>query len=99
MKDTAQVHAQDGVSGQSLIRSAGGVYCMGTSFNIVAYGTQRERLESAIADALREAKRLDELLSNFRPESELSRVNQLGTRGPMTLSSELFQFKVRRGLW
>jgi thiamine biosynthesis lipoprotein len=92
MKDTAQVHARDGVSGQSFMRSAGGVYCMGTSFNIVAYGTQRERLESAIADALREAKRLDELLSNFRPESELSRVNQLGTRGPMTLSSELFQF-------
>ena len=37
-----------------------------------------------LADAPFEAKRLDELLSNFRPESELSRVNQLGTRGPMT---------------
>jgi thiamine biosynthesis lipoprotein len=92
MKDTAQVHARDGVSGQSFMRSAGGVYCMGTSFNIVAYGTQRERLESAIADALREAQRLDGLLSNYLPESELSRVNRLGTRGPMTLSSELFQF-------
>jgi len=74
------------------MRSVGGIYCMGTSFDIVAYGSQRERLESAIADALGEAKRLDGLLSNYRPESELSRVNRLGSRGPMTLSSELFQF-------
>ena len=74
------------------MRSVGGIYCMGTSFDIVAYGSQRERLESAIAHALGEAKRLDGLLSNYRPESELSRVNRLGSRGPMTLSSELFQF-------
>jgi thiamine biosynthesis lipoprotein len=74
------------------MRSAGGVYCMGTSFNIVAYGTERERLDSAIADALSEAKRLDGLLSNYLLEGELSRVNQLGTRGSMTLSSDLFQF-------
>jgi thiamine biosynthesis lipoprotein len=74
------------------MRSEGDVYCMGTSFRIVAYGTRREPLESAIADALREAKRLDLLLSNFREESELSQVNRLGTQGPMMLSSEFFQF-------
>jgi thiamine biosynthesis lipoprotein len=74
------------------MRSVGSNYCMGTSFDIVAYGARLEPLASAIADALREAKRIDALLSNFRPESELSRVNQLGTRGPMTLSSEFFQF-------
>ena len=82
----------DEVSGDPLIRSAGGIYCMGTSFDIAAYGTHRERLELAIADALKEAKHLDCLLSNYRPESELSRVNRLGSRGPMTLSNELFQF-------
>ncbi len=74
------------------MRSVGSVYCMGTSFNIVAYGTRRERLESAIADALREANRLDGVLSNYRPESELSQVNRLAARGCMTLSRELFQF-------
>jgi FAD:protein FMN transferase len=87
-----QIHCQDGFSGQSLRRCVGGIYCMGTNFNIVAYGTQREGLDWAIAAALREAKRLDGLLSNYRPESELSRVNRLGARGCMTLSSELFQF-------
>jgi FAD:protein FMN transferase len=75
-----------------LIRSAGGVYCMGTSFDIVAYGTRRERLESAITDALGEVKRLDLLLSNYRPESELSRVNRFGGQNAVTLSSEFFHF-------
>lgn len=76
----------------SLIRSETGIHCMGTIFNVVAYGTQREHLETAIAEAFRETKRLDGLLSNYRPESELSRVNQLGSRGPVTISRELFQF-------
>lgn len=65
---------------------------MGTSFDIVAYGTRRKRVESAITDALREVKRLDLLLSNYRPESELSRVNRLGSQNAIPLSSEFFQF-------
>lgn len=65
---------------------------MGTNFDIIAYGTERERLESAIADALREAKRVDGLLSNYRPESELSRLNRLASANAMTVSSEFFQF-------
>lgn len=92
MKHKAQVQAGDGGSGQSPIRLAHGIYCMGTSFDIVGYGAQREQLESAIAGALTEAKRLEELLSNYRPESELSRVNRLSTQDCMILSSELFQF-------
>jgi FAD:protein FMN transferase len=97
MKQHAMKHGEkftpsNEVSGETLIRSVGGVYCMGTSFDIVAYGTRRERLESAITDALREVKRLDLLLSNYRPESELSRVNRFGSQNAMTLSSEFFQF-------
>ena len=75
-----------------LVRAEGRAYCMGTIFNIVAYGTQREHLESAITGALGEAGRLDEMLSNYRPESELSRVNCLGSQGPVKVSSEFFQF-------
>jgi len=75
-----------------LVRAEGRAYCMGTIFNIVAYGTQREHLESAITKALGEASRLDEMLSNYRPESELSRVNRLGGQGRVSVSSEFFQF-------
>ncbi len=92
MKNTAHLQTQGGVSGEDTIRSAGGVDCMGTSFEIVAYGAAREPLELAIAEALNEAKRIDELLSNYRPDSELSRVSRLGAHGPLTISSEFFQF-------
>jgi len=76
----------------ALARAEGAAYCMGTIFNIVAYGTNREHLESAIAEAFGEAKRLDEMLSNYRPGSELSRLNQLGSRKPVNVSNEFFQF-------
>jgi thiamine biosynthesis lipoprotein len=91
MEHRREVLARDEVSGEMLQRSIGGVYCMGTNFDIVAYGTDREGLESTIAYALREAKRLDGLFSNYRAESELCRVNRFGSRGPVTISSDLFQ--------
>jgi len=72
---------------------------MGTNFDIVAYGTQLEALDSAIGDALKEVNRLDRLLSNYRPESELSRINQLGSRGPVSVGRELFEFLSRCGAY
>lgn len=75
-----------------LLRAEGGTYCMGTIFTIVAYGTNRRHLESALAEALREARRLDEMLSNYRPESELSQVNRVGGHGPVRITSEFLQF-------
>lgn len=74
------------------MRAEGGIYCMGTVFNVVVYGPHRERLNSAITQALEEAKRFDEMLSNYRPESDLSQVNRLASRGPVTVSTELFEF-------
>lgn len=87
-----ELNPTESVSQDSIVRAEAGIYCMGTIFNIVAYGTRREPLESAIAAALREARRLDGMLSNYLSESELSRVNELGTRGPVGVSGELYQF-------
>lgn len=80
------------VSEADLLRAETSAYCMGTIFHIVAYGSRREQIESAIAEALEEARRLDRLLSNYRSESELSQVNRLANKGPVSVSSELFQF-------
>jgi FAD:protein FMN transferase len=77
---------------EGLLRAEGGTYCMGTIFNIVAYGTHSRHLELALAEALGEARRLDEMLSNYRPESVLSQVNRVGCQGPVSISSEFFQF-------
>jgi FAD:protein FMN transferase len=83
---------QEPISGPDLIRTEASLYCMGTMFHIVAYGSRREQVELAIADAFGEARRLDGLLSNYRPESELSKVNRLAGQTPVSVSNELFQF-------
>lgn len=68
---------------------------MGTTYTVALYGKDRFSLESATDEAFEEAKRLDELLSNYRPESEWSRVNREAYRGPVTISDELFQLLER----
>ena len=64
---------------------------MGATFTVALYGADRAKMESAIDAALAEARRLDALLSNYRPESEWSEVNRTAARGPVKVSAELFQ--------
>lgn len=73
------------------IRAEGSIDAMGTAFTIAAYGDDRGRLESAIAQALEEARRLDHLLSNYRADSEWSEVNLVAADHPVPISKELFQ--------
>lgn len=51
-------------------------YAMGTVFEIVAYGESEERTSVAMTQALDEIARLDNVMSNFKPESDLSRMNR-----------------------
>ena len=63
---------------------------MGTTFSIDVYGVNRGQLEAAIAEAFDEVHRLDHMLSNYIPDSELSRVNQHAAVEPVKVSRELF---------
>jgi FAD:protein FMN transferase len=63
---------------------------MGSSFSLVLYGADRARLEAAADLAFREAHRLDAMLSNYRPESEWSRVNREAAAHPVEVTPELF---------
>jgi len=74
-----------------LLRVEGSVDAMGTAFSIVAYGEDRGKLQSVVSEGLEEARRLDELLSNYKPASEWSMVNREAAEGPVHVSSELFQ--------
>jgi thiamine biosynthesis lipoprotein len=63
---------------------------MGSTFSIAAWGSDRGTLAAAVESALEEARRLDRMLSNYRPESEWSAVNRgAGGRG-VTVSQELY---------
>src|SRR3977135_2339714 len=74
-----------------LLRVEGSVDAMGTAFSIVAYGEDRGRLQSSVSQGLEEARRLDEMLSNYKPASEWSMVNRMAADGPVHLTPELFQ--------
>jgi thiamine biosynthesis lipoprotein len=73
-----------------LVRAEGSADAMGTAYSVVAYGRDRARLESSVAEALDEARRLDEMLSNYRPASELSEVNRFAAERPVRVSDEFF---------
>jgi thiamine biosynthesis lipoprotein len=64
---------------------------MGSTYSLVLYGQDRARLEMASEEAFDEVRRLDRLLSNYRPESEWSQVNRYAAERPVKVSAELFQ--------
>lgn len=51
-------------------------YVMGTVFEVIAYDDSPQRASAAIDAALREAVRLDAVMSNYKPDSDLSRLNR-----------------------
>lgn len=65
---------------------------MGATFSVVLYGSDQASMNEAIDAAFGEAHRLDELLSNYKPASEWSRVNREAATHPVEASPELFQF-------
>lgn len=63
---------------------------MGSTYSLVLYGEDRARLEGASEEAFEEVRRLDRMLSNYRPGSEWSEVNRSAAQRPVKVSSELF---------
>jgi thiamine biosynthesis lipoprotein len=64
---------------------------MGSTYSVVVYGNDEARLRAAVEDASQEARRLDQLLSNYIPASEWSQVNREASSKPVRISTELFQ--------
>jgi thiamine biosynthesis lipoprotein len=64
---------------------------MGTTFTVVAYGPDQNVLIAATEQAFEEVRRLDGMLSNYRPESEIGQVNRYGAERPVKVSPELFR--------
>jgi thiamine biosynthesis lipoprotein len=66
-------------------------YIMGTVYEIVAYDASPERASVAIDRALEEVARLDRVMSNYNPDSDLSRLNRNGHFHPETVSPDLYE--------
>jgi thiamine biosynthesis lipoprotein len=74
-----------------LLRVAKSAEAMGSTYSVELYGGDRAQLEEAADAALDEARRLDDLLSNYKPESEWSRMNLRAADGPLKVSREMFR--------
>ncbi len=66
-------------------------YVMGTVFEIVAYGESMKQASSAIDQAFREIVRLDEVMSDYKPDSALSRLNHSSHSVPQSVPPDLYR--------
>jgi len=63
---------------------------MGTRCAVELWATDRARGEAAIASVFSDMRRIDALMSTYKPDSELSRVNAKAAEAPVVVSQELF---------
>jgi FAD:protein FMN transferase len=64
---------------------------MGTSISVELWTDDIAHGEALVEQVLAEMRRIDTLMSTWKPDSELSRVNRLAAREPVPVSDELFR--------
>lgn len=64
---------------------------MGSTFTIEIYGRDRIAMEAAVDAAFDEVRRLDDLMSNYKPDSVWSEINRTAARRPVAVSPEMFR--------
>jgi FAD:protein FMN transferase len=65
---------------------------MACAYAIEAYGTDAEALPRILNEAFDEVDRIARLMSHYRADSPLSRINREAARSPVTVEPELFNF-------
>jgi thiamine biosynthesis lipoprotein len=63
---------------------------MGTAITVELWHTDPAQGRALIEAVFAEMRRIDELMSSYKPDSELSRVNAGAARAPVAVSDELF---------
>lgn len=85
-------HPRRATPQRELIRMEQSAIAMGTAYTVTLYGHQSVQLQAAVLAAFKEVRRLDQMLSNYRPDSELSMVNRYAAERPVKVTPELFSF-------
>ncbi len=78
-------------AGAELLRLEQSADAMGSTYSVAVYGEDRNQMETAVEAAFDEVRRLDNLLSNYKPDSEWSQVNRSAAEHPVAVSAELYQ--------
>ena len=66
-------------------------YVMGTIFEITAYGASREDTVTAVEQSFAAIRQADEILSHYRAESDLMRLNRSASQGTVTVDRDLYR--------
>jgi thiamine biosynthesis lipoprotein len=84
---------------ENLVRYEASHESMGTVFTVAVYGRERTFLAEAVEEVFEEVDRLDEQMSNYKPQSELSVINREAASHPVVVEPGLFhllEISVRR---
>jgi thiamine biosynthesis lipoprotein len=73
-----------------MVRLESSAEAMGSTYSDVIYDEDRERMETAAEKAFDEVRRLDNLLSNYKPDSAWSQINQYAAERPVEAPQDLF---------
>jgi thiamine biosynthesis lipoprotein len=65
-------------------------YSMGTMFDVIAYHESRPVAERAVDEALDEIERLDRVMSHFKADSDLSRLNREARNRSVQVDADLY---------
>ncbi|HTU50677.1 MAG TPA: FAD:protein FMN transferase [Acidobacteriaceae bacterium] len=80
------------------------LYCtthpsMGTEYSLYLYAPSREEAAAIAKPVFEEVDRVDALLSNYRPDSEISRINHEAFEHEVTTDPETFRFLTTCMAW
>src|ERR1700751_3003752 len=65
---------------------------MGTEFSLYIYAGSKEEADAEATSVFYEVDRMEDLLSNYRENSELSRINRLAATQTVTTDPETVEF-------
>jgi len=77
--------------GSATLRLEKSADAMGSTYSVILYGSDRVKMEAAADAAFDEVRRLDDMLSNYKPDSEWSQINRLAAEKPLHISPEMFR--------
>jgi FAD:protein FMN transferase len=77
---------------QPLYRHEGTRLSMACVYAIDAYGPDADALPRILSDAFDEVDRIDRLMSHYKADSAVSRINRDAARGAIAVEQELFDF-------
>ncbi len=72
---------------------------MATTFTLYLYSNHAARAAEVSNEVFEEIDRVEQLLSNYRDSSELSRINRNAAAGPVTTDAETMDFLIQAQHW